>query len=159
MDIEMLKKLGAYLGYFRSAVFSKIPHTQDVLYALQLTDKTHECGLYNPASTDNMWGIYMADVLLVAGAVASEVFNMERYDEARARKLIAEVILELCPPEAKCLLNDAFVSAQEEFTGMQALSRGASRYEIIRACGCAECTRILRAQKQLVEYWKWNGVS
>lgn len=145
MNIETLKKDGIRFSYSRYAVFPQIPYVQDVLYVLQLTDEKHKRGNYGPEGAGN-WPEYIANLMLVAAAVAGKVLFMEHYDEAQAqaRKIIAEAIMDLCPPEAKCLFNSAFVSAQEEFTGVPAPSRTASRDMILRTCGCAECKRTIR---------------
>jgi len=162
MNIDTLKKAGICFDYYRSGVFPQIPYTQDVLYVLELTGEKREMGNYCPEGAAN-WATYIKNLMLVAAAVAPRVLNMERYDEAMARKLITEAIMELCPPEAKCLLNSAFVEAQEEFTGVPAPSKTASREEILRICGCVDCTshraEESRRLEQLGLYWKWNGIS
>lgn len=143
MNIETLKKAGVCFSYCRFACFPQIPRVQDVLYVLQLTEERYARGYYSPAGTRN-WGEYIANLMLVAAAVASKVLFMEHYDEAEARKIIAEAILELCPPEAKCLFNDAFVEAQEIFVGQPAPSRKADRETLLQTCGCEGCKQTLR---------------
>lgn len=139
MNLETLKKAGIYFSYSRFGVFPQIPYVQDVLYVLQLSNEKDKSGNYCPTGAAN-WGEYIANLMLVAAVVASHVLYMERYDEAEAKKIIAEAILELCPLEAGCLFNDAFVEAQEIFVGQPAPSRGASWDATRQACGCRECT-------------------
>lgn len=143
MNIETLKKAGIYLYYCRNAMFPQIPRVQDVLCILQLADEKDAHGYYCPAGAAN-WGEYIANSVLVAAAVATKVFYMERYDEVEARKMIAEAILELCPPEARCLFHDAFVEAQEIFVGQRAPSRITDRETLLQTCGCEECKRTIR---------------
>lgn len=145
MNVETFKKAGIYFYYCRNAVFPQIPRVQDVLYVLQLADKKDARGNYCPAGAAN-WGEYIANTVLVAAAVASKVLYMERYDEEQARKIIAEAILELCPPEAKCLFHDAFVEAQEVFVGQPAPSRRADRETLLTSCGCANCHEIIHEE-------------
>ncbi|MBI2552004.1 hypothetical protein HYW17_01735 [Candidatus Uhrbacteria bacterium] len=151
MNLETLKKAGIRFDYCRDGVFPQIPYTQDVLYVLQLSDEKDAQGYYGPEGARN-WSTYIENVLLAAAAVASRVLNMERYDEAAARKIIAEAIMELCPPEAKCLFNSAFVAAQEIFfMGEPALSRTADRETLLRACDCQKCRSILH-ERRLAEH-------
>lgn len=146
MNIETFKKAGFCFSYSRFAVFPQIPYVQDVLYALQLSDKKHERGYYGPEGAGN-WATYIENLMLVAAAVASKVLYTERYDKAKARKVIAEAIMELCPAQAKCLFNSAFVAAQEELVGQPAPSRRASREEILQVCGCAGCKETIREER------------
>lgn len=145
MDIETLKRAGICFNYCRSAVFPQIPCVQDVLYVLQLSGEKDARGNYCPEGAWN-WGEYIANTVLVAAVVANRVLYMERYDKAEARKSIAQAIIELCPPEAKCLFVNAFVEAQEIFTGQPASSRNMDRETRLQACGCLECARILREE-------------
>lgn len=147
MNIETLKKTGICFSFSRYAVFPQIPYVQDVLYVLQLGEK-HPRNIYSPEGAAN-WPEYIANTMLVAAAVASSVLFMECYDEAKARKIIAEAIMELCPPEAKCLFNSAFVEAQEIFVGQPAPSRRMASKQIREVCGCTECRWRVQEEKVL----------
>lgn len=138
MNLETLKKAGIGFSYSRNGVFPQIPRVQDVLFVLQLTDKKDVKNYYSPVGAAN-WGTYIANLMLVAAAVASKLFYMRGFSEATAKRIVAEAILELCPPEAKCLFHDAFVEAQEIFTGQPAPSRNASRETLLATCGCSDC--------------------
>ena len=156
MNIETLKKAGICFDYCRNAMFPQIPYAQDVLYVVRLTKEKHERGNYCSEGAAN-WATYIENLMLVAAAVAPKVLNMERYDEAEAKKIIAEAIMELCPPEAKCLFVDAFVAAQEIFVGKPAPSKTASRDEVLKACGCSECKRIIREDEGSPELNRYYG--
>lgn len=147
MNVEFLRKYGIFFSYCSNAAFPQIPYVQDVLYVLQLSNDKDTHGNYSPAGAAN-WGDYIENTTLVAAAVASKVLFMERYDEAAARKIIAQAIVDLCPSQARCLFNRPFVEAQDECTGKAVRSRTASRDEIIRACECPEC-RAIRANEGL----------
>lgn len=142
--LERFKQAGICFSYCRFAVVPEIPYGQDVLFALRLTDMQRS---YNFCRDNH--ATYIVNVGLVIAAVSYDVLGMERYDEAEARKIIAKAILELCPSEAKCLFNSAFVEAQEIFVGKPAPSRTASRDEILKVCGCAECAHAQIEQERL----------
>ena len=156
MNIETLKKAGISFSYCRFAVFPQIPRVQDVLYVLQLADEKDAKGNYCSTGAAN-WATYIENLMLVAAAVGSRVFDTERYDEAEARKIIAEAIMDLCPPEAKCLFHNAFVEAQEIFVGLPAPSKSASREAILMACDCQMC-RTQVVEERLTEIWDTRGV-
>jgi len=142
MKIKKMK-VDIYFDFCRDAVVPEIPRVQDVLYALRLTDEQKSFDFCR----DNH-ATYIVNVGLVIVAIGYKVLSMERYDEAVARKLIAEAIIALCPPEAKCLFNSAFVEAQEIFVGKPAPSKTASRRDVLDACGCAECTRMATEERR-----------
>ncbi|MBM5789654.1 hypothetical protein FJZ23_00980 [Candidatus Parcubacteria bacterium] len=145
MGIEMFTSRGFTFSYCRYAVFPQIPYVQDVLHVLLLSDKKDEHEYYSPASAN--WPTYVENLMLVAAAVAPEALDpVMRCEEVQVRKLIAEAIMVLCPPEAKCLFNNAFASAQKEFKGQPAPSRTASRNELLRACACSKCEQTLREE-------------
>lgn len=110
MSIQKFKDVGVRFNYSEYSDLPEIPYTQDVLYALRLSK---EQKYY-----DFCWAnheLYINNVRLAAAVIGSEVFHMYmfgRYDEDRVKKIIAEMIIKLCPPEAKCLFNSAFVEAQ-----------------------------------------------
>lgn len=143
MNLEMLKRAGICFSYCRFAVFPQIPYVQDVLYILQLSGKKDGHNYYSPDGAAN-WSTYIENLVLLSAAVASRVLGMERYDEAEARKIIAEAIIDLCPPEAKCLFHSAFVEAQEIFVGQPAPSRTADRETLLATCNCPECKEPIR---------------
>ena len=134
---EIFKKAGIRFNYGVYAAFPQIPYVQDVLFVLLLSPSRDAHNYYSEFAAN--WSPYIENLTLVAAAVANQVLYMERYDEAKARKIIGEAIMDLCPSEAKCLFNDAFVAAQEASVGRPAPSRHASREEILRACGCSKC--------------------
>lgn len=152
MNLKTIKKAGICFSYCRFAVFPQIPRVQDVLYILQLSGKKDAKNYYSPEGAAN-WSTYVENLVLVAAAVASRVLGMERYDEAKARKIIAEAILELCPPEAKCLFHDAFVEAQEIFVGQPAPSKTADRETLLATCGCAGCRETVRERDRGRAEW------
>lgn len=143
MNVETFKRVGIFFSYCRNAVFPQIPYVQDVLYILQLSGEKDAHGSYSPDGARN-WGEYLANLMLVAAAVASKVFYMERYDEAEARKIIAQAILDLTRPEDKCLFNNVLAEAAEVVTGQPAPSRTADRETLLATCGCAGCKETIR---------------
>ncbi|MBU1034367.1 hypothetical protein KKD42_01055 [Patescibacteria group bacterium] len=149
MNLEMFVKAGIEFDFCRYAVFPQIPYVQDVLYILQLSDEKDAHGNYCPDGARN-WSSYIENATLVAAAVATRVLGMERYDESQARKIIAEAIIELCPPEARCLFNKAYYEA-EEISGEEVLPpKSASRDELLRACGCMSCREIMRNESRMI---------
>ena len=156
MNIKAFKNAGVRFSYCRYAVLPQIPYVQDVLYILQLSGEKDARNYYSPEGAAN-WATYIENVLLVAVAVAPRVLGMERYDDAEAKKIIAEAIMGLCPPEAKCLFNNAFVTAQEIFVGKPAPSKTASRDELRKGCGCSECKRSIREDERSPELNRYYG--
>lgn len=144
MNIETLQKAGVYFDYCRLAVFPQIPYVQDVLYILQLSGEKDAKNYYSPEGAWN-WSTYIVNVGLVAAAIGYEVLCMEpRYNEARARKIIAQAILDLTSPEDKCLFNNALAEAAEIVTGQPAPSKSVDREKILASCGCAGCKETIR---------------
>src|SRR3990167_5669716 len=138
MNLETLTKAGVHFDYCPDAVVPEIPHVQDVLYAMRLTDaqESFEFCVGNHAT-------YIVNVGLVIVAVGYDVLCMEpRYDEAKARTIIARAIIELCPEDARCLFNSAYTQAQE-IAGEKVYFRTTSREQLLSACGCSRCKEIL----------------
>jgi len=145
----MLKKFmdaGIRFDYCEYAVYPQIPCIQDVLYALQFSDRKDDRGYYCPEGAAN-WGEYISNLMLASAAVADELLT-GRYDEAEAKKLIAETILELCPDEAKCLFNGEYVDAKKLVDANTSDVTKMSRDERLAACGCASCNK--RAEHELL---------
>ena len=133
-----------HFSYSRFGAFPQIPYTQDVLYVLHLSGEQDAHNYYN-AECDANWSTYIENLMLVAAAVASQVLNMERYDEVRARQIIAQAILDLTRARDKCLFNNALAEAAEVVTGKSlAPSRTGDREQILAICGCAGCKEIIR---------------
>lgn len=134
MNLDTLKKAGVYLDRCRFAVVPEIPVVQDVLYALRMSDeqKYYDFCLSNHE-------IYVTNVHLVAAAVGFEVASMRPYDEARARKIIAQAILDLTRPKDKCLFDSALAEAAEVVVGKPAPSKFGDRETLLATCGCASC--------------------
>ncbi|GMU25733.1 hypothetical protein KJZ71_04450 [Patescibacteria group bacterium] len=133
MSIDTFKKAGIYLRYCRFAVVPEIPYAQDVLYALRLSEeeKCYTFCVCNHAT-------YVVNVGLIIAAVGYDVLCMERYDEAKARKIIAQAILSLTADEDKCLFNLALAEATETVTGQPAPYR-LKRDATLAMCECASC--------------------
>jgi hypothetical protein len=134
--IKQFKKAGIHLHYCPDAVVPEIPYAQDVLYVLRLSaeQKNYEFCAGNHST-------YVVNVALVIAAVGDEVLNMERrYDEAKARKIIAQAILDLTASEDKCLFDAAIAEATETVTGQPAPYR-LSREQTLAMCACASCKK------------------
>ena len=144
MNIEQMKVADVRFSYVPEGMFPQIPYTQDVLYVLRLADAPHDRGAYNPSGAMN-FPTYTQNLLLVASGVSNVLF-MDPFDGDQARKIVAEAILDLCPEDAKCLFHHALVDAHENFVGQPAPSRGKSRDELLRICGCRSCQKILRSE-------------
>ncbi|MBI5076846.1 hypothetical protein HZB94_00485 [Candidatus Falkowbacteria bacterium] len=142
MDIETFKKAGVRFDHCRFAGVPEIPYVQDVLFALRLSpkQKSYDFCVKNHAT-------YIVNIGLVIAAVGYEVLGMERYDEAKARKIIANAILELCSAEDKCLFNSALTEATEISTEQTAPSRTADRETLLKNCGCVNCREIIRSRE------------
>lgn len=143
MNIETFRKAGIYFDACRYAAVPEIPHVQDVLYSLRLSDeqKCYDFCVNNHAT-------YVVNVALVVTAVGYDVLCMERYDEQKARKVIAQAILDLTAPEDKCLFNNALEEAAEVVTDEPAPSRSMDRETLWRTCGCASCREIIRERQR-----------
>jgi len=133
-----LKAAGIRFSYCKFSTLPEIPCVTDVLYAMELGEK-QECYSFCVGNH----ATYTENIGLVLAATAVNVLCQERYDEAIARKIIAEAILDLCPDEAKCLFNSAFVNAQEIASGVPAPSKTAKYKDIVLACGCSSCKQKL----------------
>lgn len=128
------------LSYSEYACFPQIPYTQDVLYALQLSDRKDEREYYSPAGAGN-WGTYIVNLMLVTAAVGDDVLCMEPYDEPGARKMIAKAIIDLCPEEAKCLFDHAYAEARKLIDEDMPDVVRIQRDELLLVCGCRRCVQ------------------
>ncbi len=144
--IDRFKRLGILLSYSKYAAYPQLPYVQDVLHVQGLSDQQDENGYYRSDVAAN-WPVYVANVLLVAAIAADQTLFMERYDEAEARRFIAEAIIALCPAEAKCLFVDAFAKARAVLDG-PVVAGVMDRNETRAACGCAKCRRIVRQEAE-----------
>jgi hypothetical protein len=138
--LNKIMNAGIRLSYSEYACFPQIPHTQDVLYALQLSDQKDERDYYSPAGAGN-WGTYIENLMLVSAVVGADVLCMEPYDEAGAKKIVAQAIIDLCPEEAKCLFDSAFVEARMLVDETTPDVVRLPRRELILFCGCRKCAR------------------
>lgn len=107
MNLEELKRAGIRFDFCPNAVAPEIPYVQDVLFALRLTDEQKN---YDFCAANHV--AYIVNVALVVAAVGYGVLCMEPYDQAEAKKIIARAIIELCPEEAKCLFQSAYMEAK-----------------------------------------------
>jgi len=138
MNTTTTKKPVVYFTYTMAAMFPQIPYVQDVLYVLQLSDKKDERGYYSPAGNAN-FGEYIRNLMLAAFWATNTNEALSRYPDKWVRHLVAKAIIELCPPEAKCLFNPAFLIAFEELTDKPVRYDGKNRKSLLEACGCPQC--------------------
>lgn len=110
MNVTDFVKAGFRFSYCMDCVMPQIPHVQDVLYALHLSDKCEE---YEFMLSNHE--PYVANVHLVAAAMCTALSERPR-NEQKMRQLIAQAIVALCPDEACCVLyaKDAYVMAMKE---------------------------------------------
>lgn len=134
MNLETFTKVGIRFDFCRFAVVPEIPHVQDVIYALRLSEeeKKYRFCLQNHIT-------YIANVHLVATAV---IGSMQFAVESKMRQIIAQAIIELCPDEARCLFNSAFVEAKE-LAGQEVPPKDANREQLLASCSCTECRGML----------------
>ena len=128
-----LKKAGIRFDYCPDAVVPEIPYVQDVLYAMQLSDeqKNYDFCHGNHAT-------YIVNVGLVIAAAGYQVLCMGLYNEVKARSIIAKTIVDLCPEEAKCFFNSAFVEAKIMAGEELPVALSADREALQKACACPE---------------------
>ena len=126
------------------AAVPEIPDVQDVLYVLRLAeaDRSYEFCLRNHTT-------YVMNVHLVAAKLASEVqiaATLHQQGEAAMRRCIAGMIVDLCPPQAKCLFLSAYVRAMQVAEREVQSIAGCDRWERMQRCGCSTCTQRIRAE-------------
>lgn len=144
MNLETLTQAGITLDYCTHAVVPEIPRVQDVLFAMRLSDEQYS-GYFEFCRNNH--STYVVNVGLVIAAVGHEVLNQEGgYDEVAGRRIIAHAIVELCPSEARCIFNGAYVAAQEELSGTSSPVREMNRDEMIANCSCPHCVRRFREE-------------
>lgn len=131
--IDKFQKSRIFFSYHSDALATEIPRVADVLYVLRLSYENEE--YYSNHE------VYVANVHLVAAAICHEVTFMQPYDKALARRIIAVAIVDLCPNEARCLLNSAFAEAKL-LAGDKVPASTANREALLRACTCLKCWRI-----------------
>lgn len=132
------------LSYCQYAAVPEIPDVQDVLYALRLAEanRSYEFCLGNHPT-------YVMNVHLVAAKLASEVqiaAMLHQQGEAAARRYIAGKIVDLCPPEAKCLFVSAYVRAMCLAEREIPSTVGCDHWERMQRCGCSKCTQRIRSE-------------
>lgn len=132
MNIDTLKKAAVCFSHCRDAGVPEIPYIQDVLYVLEISADQHAYtfGVRNHST-------YIVNVCLAAAAVGHDVLNMEKYDEIKARKIVARAILDLCTNEDRCLFNPSVCEAMKELGHIVP----AARDDLIRTCNCPSCKR------------------
>lgn len=128
------RKLNPQFSYKANAAVPEIPYAQDVLYVLRRSE-VQKCYSFCLANHKT----YTDNVQLVVEKVGYRITSMKSYDEAKARKIIAEAIIDLCPVSARCFFNQAFVEAKEVFTGIPLPLKGVASETIRRACHCPSC--------------------
>lgn len=137
--LETFKKAGIQLNYCPNATVPQIPRISDVLYVLRLKEEetyfSFGCGNHPP---------YVTNVLLVAAAVAYEVLSMRTYDEIAVKKIIAQAIFDLCPEDARCLFNTAFMEAASYAEKLNLAPQACTvNEEPLRSiCSCARCQEV-----------------
>lgn len=130
MSLRELKKSGITFTHSRYAGVPEIPHVQDVLYALRLSEQQRHfnfCLSNHPT--------YIENVGLVIAAIAGSVLTAP--DESEARKIIARAILDLTADKDKCLFNSAVTDASEE-AGIP-LTRSSDWAVLVSTCACPAC--------------------
>ena len=133
--IRMFREAGISFKCSPNTMFSEVPYVQDVLCSLGLSKEEKRpgfCRANHETHIDN--------IRLVINIVGFEIMSMRPYSEAKARRIIAEAIIDLCPATACCFFNSAFVDAKEIFTGLSIPMKGVDSETVRRACGCPSCT-------------------
>jgi hypothetical protein len=114
-----------------------VPSVDAVLFVLGLANEDTR----NPLL--QMGPIYTTNVHRAVVAASFEVMSSRpngrravRNTEAQAR-MIARVIIDLCPEDAKCLLNKPFIEAKR-WAGDSVPAKGTDEAALIDACTCPE---------------------
>jgi hypothetical protein len=121
-------------SYCPNAMVPEIPCMQDVLFALGLSKEQKH---YDFCKGNHE--VYVDNVQLVVGKIGATVKSVWS-DEARVKRIIAQAIVDLCPPEARCLFNIAYVEAKivAGKKGWEVVLNSSS--EVLRqACTCPRC--------------------
>ncbi len=128
MTIDKFSTARVQLFYSGDPSALEIPAVEDVLFALRLSE------MQENLSSDE---IYADNVNLVVAAIGAEVATMKPYNEALVRKIIAKVIVDLCPYRAKCLLNSRFVDARIAAGEKNwEVTKNFSEETLLKACLC-----------------------
>jgi len=145
MDIESLKLAGICFDYCPTLVMPQIPRVQDVLYAINLGEDSQ----INYEFCVEHFAPYIANVHLVIAAVAGQVTGQkDKVDEEAVIRAIAYAIIELCPAEARCLLNEAYVGAMEVL-GEPLPPRPFRRNHLSSVCICPICEKMRESRGKI----------
>ena len=133
---------GFYLSYspdrMRQESLPETPFIDDVFYVLRMGSSANKGRYYHKSPTPANHEWYIANVHLVAAAVAAEVRGMQPYHKGEARRMIAKAIIALCSQEARCFLNNAFWEAKQ-IVGDDVPAKTLSAPEIKAQCSCPSC--------------------
>lgn len=136
MDKEDFSNTGLRLKYDENSRIPQIPYAQDVLYVMQLSNEEIHYSICLPRHAS-----YVANTLLVAACVATEIIHPKAINRSDMFKAIARVIVSLCPEQARCLLVPGFAEAQRILGLAETKNRRPAELEHL--CVCNHC----RAQK------------
>lgn len=145
MDRDALLSSGLKFTYCRNCAVPQIPTVQDVLYALHSSpnDEYYHFAVANHSS-------YVANVHFAATVAAADENVCHCENEEHLRRVIAHNIVLLCPPEAKCLFETAFVAAHNAAGYRSQLPTQGSRDELMGVCSCAHCKQQWASERVLV---------
>jgi hypothetical protein len=113
-------------SYCSNAMVPKIPSAQDVLFALRLSKQED---VYSFCRGNHE--VYVDNVQLVVDKIGAMVKSVWP-NEVKAKQVIAKAIVDLCPEEARCLFNTAYVEAK--------IMAGQEHWEVVLS-SCAEILR------------------
>jgi hypothetical protein len=119
--------------YSCDAAVPQIPQIQDVLFALRLSDEQQA---YNFCRSNHE--VYVVNVHLAASVVVSRGILSAKQD--MIRKMIAVTVMDLCPEEAKCFFNSAYVEVRREVGG-SIPPQDIGRQKLQKLCGCKHCMK------------------
>ena len=134
--LDNIRKSGILFSYSPDSMVPQIPKVDDVLYALRLSpdNDSYAFCMMNYAQ-------YISNVHLVATAVAANTIGVRpKVIPAEIRKIIALIIIDLCPPRAKCLFDNTYVAALREAGHDTTMAEG-SHEEVLAACTCLVCSQ------------------
>ena len=97
---ETFKAAGIHLAYDASTSAPQIPHVQDVLYALRLSEKHVAYHIVTVRQAT-----YLNNVFLVATAIVSDVGSMRTMPLLELKSVVARAILILSPAEANMTIG------------------------------------------------------
>jgi len=143
MNLAQLKKAGICFDFCPDAVVPEIPKVQDVLFAMRLVE-TDESYIF---ARDNH-STYVVNVGLVIAAVGHKVLGIRWDEEITRRQVIAKAIVELCPSEARCLFNSAYVDAKRIAGEAIPMPEKPGRDTLLEACECNSCVNLRFKESQ-----------